>query len=79
VRSLAARADEETPGTIPSWSRSSAPSKSDLALDDLDQTLERRLAWVVDYIDPFYNPERRHSTLDYFSPIEYEFKQIVLQ
>jgi putative transposase len=27
---------------------------------------------VASYIDGFYNPERLHSTLDYFSPIEFE-------
>ncbi len=53
--------------------------KSDLALDDANLTPELARAQVTDYIDHFYNPERRHSTLDYFSPIEYELKQIVLQ
>jgi len=53
--------------------------KSDLALDDADLTPELACAQVTDYIDHFYNPERRHSTLDYFSPIEYELKHIVLQ
>ena len=27
---------------------------------------------VFDYIEAFYNPHRRHSTLDYLSPVEYE-------
>ena len=53
--------------------------KSDLTLDDPDLTPELARALVVDYIDHFYNPERRHSTLDYVSPIEYELKHIVLQ
>jgi transposase InsO family protein len=53
--------------------------KSDLALDDPELTPELARAQVVDYIDNFYNPERRHSTLDYFSPIEYELKHMVLQ
>lgn len=30
------------------------------------------------YIDSFYNPKRRHSTLDYLSPVEYEKKQFHL-
>ena len=27
---------------------------------------------VFDYIECFYNPRRRHSTLGYISPIEFE-------
>lgn len=27
---------------------------------------------VVDFIERFYNPIRRHSTLGYISPIEFE-------
>ena len=27
---------------------------------------------VFDYIEGFYNPHRRHSSLDYLSPINYE-------
>ena len=30
------------------------------------------IARIGDYIDGFYNPLRRHSALDYVSPIEYE-------
>lgn len=29
---------------------------------------------IADYIDNFYNPQRRHSTLDYLSPNEYELR-----
>ena len=32
---------------------------------------EARMA-VFDYVEGFYNPRRRHSALDYLSPIEYE-------
>lgn len=32
---------------------------------------EARFA-VLDYIEDFYNPRRRHSALDYLSPIDYE-------
>jgi transposase InsO family protein len=53
--------------------------KSDLPLDAPDLTPELARALVVYYIDHIYNPERRHSTLDYVSPIEYELKHIVLQ
>ncbi len=31
-------------------------------------------AMVVDYIDGFYNPIRRHSSIGYTSPIEYELR-----
>ena len=34
---------------------------------------EARLA-VFDYIEGFYNPRRRHSSLDYLSPMQYEQK-----
>jgi putative transposase len=27
---------------------------------------------VFEYIEAFYNPRRRHSALDYHSPIDYE-------
>jgi transposase InsO family protein len=32
------------------------------------------IAAIADYIDGFYNPCRRHSALDYVSPIEFELK-----
>jgi putative transposase len=32
------------------------------------------IASIADYIDGFYNPCRRHSALDYVSPIEFELK-----
>ena len=32
---------------------------------------EARLA-VFDYVEAFYNPRRRHSSIDYLSPIAYE-------
>jgi putative transposase len=28
--------------------------------------------YVFDYIERFYNPKRRHSTLGYLSPMEFE-------
>jgi len=32
------------------------------------------IASIAEYIDGFYNPYRRHSALDYVSPIEFELK-----
>jgi transposase InsO family protein len=37
------------------------------------------LASIADYIDGFYNPVRRHSTISYVSPIEFELKRLVRQ
>jgi putative transposase len=36
------------------------------------QTREQAKADVFDYIERFYNPRRRHSTLGYLSPVDYE-------
>ena len=36
------------------------------------RTREQARADVFDYIERFYNPTRRHSTLGYVSPIEFE-------
>lgn len=53
--------------------------KSDVDLDDPNLTPEVASLRITDYIDNFYNPERRHSTLDYLSPIAYELKHHSLQ
>jgi putative transposase len=34
-------------------------------------------AEVFDYIERFYNPRRRHSTLGYMSPVEFEEKAML--
>jgi putative transposase len=36
---------------------------------------EQAQADVFDYIERFYNPRRRHSTLGYVSPIQFEKAQ----
>ncbi|AVM72549.1 Integrase core domain protein [Magnetospirillum gryphiswaldense MSR-1] len=38
------------------------------------RTRDHARADVFDYIERFYNPRRRHSTLGYLSPMEYEIK-----
>jgi putative transposase len=35
-------------------------------------TRDEAKADVFDYIERFYNPKRRHSTLGYLSPMEFE-------
>jgi putative transposase len=37
---------------------------------------EARLA-VFDFIEGWYNPHRRHSSLDYLSPIAYEKRELL--
>ena len=41
------------------------------------RTRDEAKADVFDYIERFYNPRRRHSTLGYLSPMEFE-KQVKL-
>ena len=41
------------------------------------ETHEQATRGVVEYIDRFYNRIRRHSSLDYLSPIEFEQKRLV--
>ncbi len=36
------------------------------------RTRDQARADVFDYIERFYNPRRRHSTLGYLSPVEFE-------
>ena len=38
------------------------------------RTRDQARADVLDYIERFYNPRRRHSTIGYISPMEFEAK-----
>ena len=38
----------------------------------LYRTRDQARADVFDYIERFYNPRRRHSTIGYLSPMEFE-------
>jgi putative transposase len=38
--------------------------------------VEARLA-IFDFIEGWYNPRRRHSSLDYLSPIAYEKRELL--
>ncbi len=40
-------------------------------------TRRAAVASIADYIDGFYNPVRRHSSIDYVSPMEFELKRFV--
>jgi putative transposase len=40
------------------------------------RTRDDARADVFDYIERFYNPKRRHSTLGYLSPMEFEQMQL---
>jgi putative transposase len=49
--------------------------KHDLELDDNAATLntpQQLIRHLAFWIDGYYNRELRHSTIDYFSPIDYE-------
>ena len=41
------------------------------------RTRDQARADVFDYIERFYNPRRRHSTLGYLSPMEFEKKMLL--
>ena len=40
------------------------------------RTRSQARADVFDYIETFYNPKRRHSTLGYVSPVQFEETQL---
>jgi len=46
--------------------------KSELVWRTVFQTRAEAKAAIARYIDGFYNPVRRHSTLDYVSPVQFE-------
>jgi len=48
--------------------------KTELFLDEPLQSREVTKAMVIDYIDGFYNPVRRHSSIGYMSPMRYELQ-----
>ena len=39
------------------------------------QTRDEARAEVFDYIEQFYNPTRRHSTIGYVNPVKFEEAQ----
>jgi putative transposase len=52
----------------------SSSLKTERIRGQLDRTRDTARADVVDYIERFYNTIRRHSTIGYLSPAEFEKK-----
>jgi putative transposase len=48
--------------------------KTERAARKLYRTRDEAKADVFDYVERFYNPRRRHSTIGYLSPMEFERK-----
>ena len=48
--------------------------KTERTAHKLYRTRDEARADVFDYIERFYNPKRRHSTIGYLSPMEFEQK-----
>lgn len=46
--------------------------KTERTARKVHRTRNQARADVFDYIERFYNPQRRHSTIGYLSPIEFE-------
>ncbi len=53
-----------------------ATLKGELTDHETYATRDAAIRSIGDYIDGFYNPQRRHSTIGYISPIEFELKLI---
>lgn len=46
--------------------------KTEWICDYTDRTKEEAIRSLFEYIEVFYNSRRRHSTLGYLSPLEFE-------
>jgi putative transposase len=51
--------------------------KTERTAREVYRTRDDARAGVFDYIERFYNPRRRHSTLGYMSPVEFEEKAML--
>lgn len=50
--------------------------KTELFLEEPLQSRVLTEAMVIDYLDGFYNPVRRHSSIGYMSPMQYELQHV---
>jgi putative transposase len=56
------------------WSSFFSSLKTERTARKTYRTRDEAKADVFDYIECFYNPKRRHSTIGYLSPVEFEMK-----
>ena len=54
--------------------RNGAARASERVARKLYRTRDQARADVFDYVERFYNPRRRHSTISYLSPMRFEKK-----
>ena len=59
-------------GIMRPWRASSHRFKTERIRGRVYRTRDAARADVFDYIERFYNPVRRHSTIGYLSPVEFE-------
>jgi putative transposase len=63
-----------SPAVANSSRNSSLPIKTERTARKTYRTRDEAKADVFDYIECFYNPKRRHSTIGYLSPVEFEMQ-----
>ena len=51
-----------------------ATLKTECFADHLPPSREAARLWIFDYIETFYNPLRRHSSLGFLSPLQFEIQ-----
>ena len=51
-----------------------SPLKTERTPRKTYRTRDEARAEMFDYIERFYNPKRRHSTIGYISPMDFEMK-----
>ena len=74
MRIVNSRAAGETPGIACSMESFFSSLKTERTARKTYRTRNEAKADVFDYIERFYNAIRRHSTIGYLSPVEFERK-----